>query len=152
MIALSTLGRSEAILDLHAPQLKDGLIYFLDPDRAQTSKQRSTVPVAPSLAPWLDGAMGKVITYRVPLAQRRWSNPDVPEWYDRECSDIGKAFEACLVEAGISRQAVAKDRKPVFLPPPPGAGRDAATPADEGTGDAQHVAPHHNHGDASAGC
>src|SRR3546814_1193054 len=39
LIALSTCGRSEAILDLHDHQIDRGLIYFLDPDRDQTSKQ-----------------------------------------------------------------------------------------------------------------
>src|SRR3546814_5435798 len=56
LIALSTCGRSEAILDLHDHQIDRGLIYFLDPDRDQTSKRRSIVPIAPTLAPWLEGA------------------------------------------------------------------------------------------------
>src|SRR3546814_8636568 len=51
LIALSTCGRSEAILDLHDHQIDRGLIYFLDPDRDQTSKRRSIVPIAPTLAP-----------------------------------------------------------------------------------------------------
>src|SRR3546814_9203975 len=38
LIALSTCGRSEAILDLHDHQIDRGLIYFLDPDRDQTSR------------------------------------------------------------------------------------------------------------------
>src|SRR3546814_13793052 len=55
LISLSTHGRTEAILELEAPQVRDGIIYFNPPGRMQTKKRRSTVPVAPSLRPWLAG-------------------------------------------------------------------------------------------------
>jgi integrase len=117
MIALSTCGRGEAILDLHDRQISRGLVHFLDSDRAQTSKRRSIVPVAPTLAPWLEGVEGKIITYRAPIATSRWADPGKPEWFERECWDIGKAFDACLVEAGICEPVVGRDGAPAVLPP-----------------------------------
>jgi len=117
MIQMSTCGRSEAILDLHDGQLENGLIYFLDPDRDQTSKRRSIVPIAPTLAPWLEGIDGKVIRYRAEIAASKWSNPDVPEYFEKDCYDLGNAFDSCLIEAGLSRQVVGLDGKPAMLPP-----------------------------------
>lgn len=117
IIALSTCGRGEAILDLHDHQLDQGLIYFLDPERDQTSKRRSIVPIAPTLAPWVDGASGKIIKYRAEFAAHRWAQANVPEYFERDCYDIGKAFDACLVAAGISRAVIGNDGTPVMLPP-----------------------------------
>ncbi len=117
MIALSTCGRSEAILDLHDHQLDRGLIFFLDPDRDQTSKRRSVVPIAPTLAPWLEGASGKIIRYRAEIARRKWKDPDTPEYFERDCYDLGNAFDACLIDAGLSRPVTSKDGKPIMLPP-----------------------------------
>src|SRR3546814_9906053 len=112
LIALSTCGRSEAILDLHDHQIDRGLIYFLDPDRDQTSKRRSIVPIAPTLAPWLEGASGKIITYRAEIAPAKWAAPDEPEYFQRDCYDLGKAFDACLVEAGLTRPVIGADGNP----------------------------------------
>jgi integrase len=116
MIQLSTCGRSEAILDLHSHQLEDGLIYFLDPDRDQTSKRRSIVPVAPTLAPWLEGAEGKVIRYRTEIAVAN-RVPDGPVFFERDCYDLGKAFDACLIEAGLSRPVLDANKDPIMLAP-----------------------------------
>src|SRR3546814_15236652 len=79
----------------------DGIIYFNPPGRMQTKKRRSTVPVAPSLRPWLAGASGKIIRYQTPLAKSSWADPAVPEYHERPCYGIRKAFDACLLEAGI---------------------------------------------------
>jgi hypothetical protein len=75
MISLSTHRRTEAILELQADQLRGGRIHFNAEDRRQTTKQRAIVPVVPSLAPWLDGAEGKIIRYRNAQGQTRdtWS-------------------------------------------------------------------------------
>lgn len=116
LIALSTCGRSEAILDLHDHQIADGLIYFLDPKDDQTSKRRSIVPIAPTLAPWLSGMRGKVIRYRAEIAPTRWADPNVPEYFERDCYDLGKAFDACLVEAGIAQPVLDISGEPVMLP------------------------------------
>lgn len=36
------------------------------------------------------------------LKHSRWWHPDVPEYFERDCYNIGRAFEACLLEAGLS--------------------------------------------------
>lgn len=134
LIALSTCGRSEAILDLHDHQIDRGLIFFLDPDRDQTSKRRSIVPIAPTLAPWLEGVSGKVIKYRAERAPTKWADPDVPEFFERDCYDLGNAFDACLVEAGISRPVLDARGKPVSLPPRRKLGETAPRPKLRGRG------------------
>lgn len=134
MIALSTCGRSEAILDLHGHQIDRGLIYFLDPDRDQTSKRRSIVPIAPTLAPWLEGISGKVIKYRAEIAEAKWAKPGVPEYFERDCYDLGNAFDACLVEAGISRQLSDASGELKFHPPRRKLGETDPRPAMKGRG------------------
>ena len=116
LIQLSTCGRSEAILDLHAHQLQDRLIHFLAPDRQQSSKRRSIVPIAPTLAPWLMGLEGKVIVYRAEIAEHR-RKPGGPTHFERDCYDVGNAFDHCLIEAGLSRVVHDQYGVPVMLPP-----------------------------------
>lgn len=116
MIALSTCGRSEAILELDSSQIRDGRIHFLSDDRQQTKKRRSTVPIAPTLAPWLEGVKGKVITSRKPKAPKNWADPAVPEFFEYPCYDLGKSFEKCLVEAGICVEVFDKEGNQEFLP------------------------------------
>lgn len=116
MIAMSTLGRSEAILELDASQIRDGRIHFLADDRAQTKKRRSVVPIVPTLAPWLEGISGKVVTYRSPIAEKN-REPGGPVYFEKPCYDLGNSFDKCLVAAGISREVLDSDGKPVWLPP-----------------------------------
>lgn len=123
MIHLSTHGRSEAILELEADQIRDGLIFFNAPGREQTRKRRSIVPIAPTLAPWLEGLSGKVIRYRVPIAPAKRAEGG-PAFLERDTFDISRAFEACLIAAQmanprlkIARQANDKDGQPIWLPP-----------------------------------
>ncbi|WP_336961348.1 hypothetical protein [Sphingobium aquiterrae] len=94
LIAMSTCGRSEAILDLDASQIRDGRIHFLADARGQTKKRHSTVPVAPTRAPWLEGVKGKVIVSRVPKLEKNWAVPSMPEYYERLCYDLRRAFES----------------------------------------------------------
>ncbi len=124
MIFLSTCGRSQAILELNADtQIRKGLIFFNAPGREQTLKFRSIVPIAPTLAPWLEGLSGKVVRYRAPRSAENNATDEV-DYFERHTSDIGKAFAACLVEAGIRRPDLelcrhAMDEKgvPIMLPP-----------------------------------
>lgn len=100
VIALSTLGRSEAILDLDADlQIRKNLIFFNAPGRTQTRKFRSIVPIAPTLAPWLAGAKGRVIRYRAPYSAKARAE-GAPEFFEKNVADIGKSFGACLIDAG----------------------------------------------------
>lgn len=124
VIFLSTIGRSQAILELDADtQIRKGLIYFNAPGREQTRKRRSVVPIAPTLAPWLKGLRGKVITYRMPSSPGRIARGADP-WFEYPVSDVGKSFETCLVLAGaahpdlgLSRQATDKAGNLLWLPP-----------------------------------
>lgn len=101
LISLSTHGRTEAILELGGEQIKGGRIYFNAEGRRQTTKRRSVVPIAPSLAPWLEGLEGKIIRYRTIRKSSAWADPAVPEYVERPCSEIRTAFGGCLVEAGL---------------------------------------------------
>lgn len=105
MCSLSTHARTDAILECDlTEQLKvigdRRLINWLVPGDRLTRKRRSTVPVAPSLWPWLYGRTGKLITYRAEIARRRWADPNVPEYFERPTFDIGRALCAAIVAAG----------------------------------------------------
>lgn len=92
MIMLSTHARVEAVMDLFGEQIRNARINFLAKDRRQTTKRRSIVPVAPTLAPWLPSS-GKVIRYRV-------ERKDGTE-YTRPTYSIKNAFGGVLEDAGI---------------------------------------------------
>jgi hypothetical protein len=116
MIALSTHGRIEAILELDEclGQIQDGLIFFNAPGRAQTKKRRSIVPIAPTLAPWLEGRKGRIIR-----AKRQRLDPETGEvaYVDEPTDSIKKAFKGCLIAAGITEIAADEGGEPVWLPP-----------------------------------
>lgn len=141
MLALSTLGRSEAILELDADlQIKKNLIFYNAPRRVQTRKRRPIVPVAPSLAPWLEGVTGKVIRYRTPYSERARAN-GAPDFYERDVGNIRTAFSACLVDAGAAHPELelrvqARDgrNKPSMLPPRRKIGETEARPNWKGIG------------------
>jgi len=132
MIMLSTHGRGEAILEMDADtQIRDGLIYFNAPGRAQTKKRRSIVPIAPTLAPWLADANGKVIQYRVRVRDKETGVESV---HSQPTASIRTAFEACLIEAGICEQAVDEKGDAVWLPPRAKLGETARRPKMIGIG------------------
>ncbi len=107
LTSLSTHGRTDAILELDLDvQYRKGLLYFLPPGDRQTSKRRSVVPASPTLAEWLDGRSGKLIRYRTPIAQRRWADPAVPEFFERPTWDIGRALSAAIVAAGLAHPSL----------------------------------------------
>ncbi len=53
LLALNTLARPSAILDLRRSQIAGGLIALNPPGRRQTKKYRPTIPVTATLAAWL---------------------------------------------------------------------------------------------------
>ncbi len=114
MIALSTHGRIEAILELEADQIEDGLIYFNAPGRAQTKKRRSIVPIAPTLAPWLEGRSGRIIqAKRVRIDPKTLNTVLVPE----PVQSVKRAFASCLLAAGISEHQLDDDGRAMWLEP-----------------------------------
>ncbi|PZR77109.1 MAG: hypothetical protein DI537_43640 [Stutzerimonas stutzeri] len=132
MIALSTHGRLEAILELTTEQIQDGLIYFNAPGRSQTKKRRSIVPIAPTLAPWLkDLPEGKVMQWKKPTL-----DPQTGEMvYTLTPTDsVKRAFESCLIAAGISAVEVDDQGEPVWLPPRKKLGETKARPKLVGLG------------------
>ncbi|UZK67860.1 hypothetical protein [Sphingomonas sp. M1-B02] len=124
VISLSTLARSQAILELVAEtQIKGDRIYFNAPGRQQTRKRRAVVPIAPTLRPWLEGITGKVIVYRAVIfeAARVCGGPD---HFHHPTADVGRAFKSCLIEAGLKQPALDLCRPvldehgvPITLPP-----------------------------------
>lgn len=124
MIMLSTHGRGEAVLELEAEQVQGGLIYFNAPGRKQTKKRRSIVPIAPTLAPWLEGAKGRVIQW-----QRKRMLADGSVTFDHfPVTSIKTAFEKTLIAAGIVEPALDEHGEPAWLPPRPKLGETAPRP------------------------
>lgn len=107
MIMLSTHARVEAVMELDALQCQGGRINFLAPGRKQTSKRRSIVPIAPSLAPWIP-ATGKVIRY---TATRK----DGTE-YERPTYSIRTAFANTLLDAGLFTEEVDGEGETIRVP------------------------------------
>jgi hypothetical protein len=116
LIMLSCHSRCEAVLEMSSNQIERvrvvgtdetrWILNFNAAGRRQTTKRRSRVPACSILRPWLADVEGKVITYRTPIAERKWADPRVPEYFERPCYDIGKAFEACQVEAGLAHPSL----------------------------------------------
>lgn len=103
VFALSTMGRSEAILEFETDsQIRKNRIFLNPPRRRQTQKRRAILPIAPTLAPWLEGVKGRLIQYKVAYSEKARAN-GAPEFFVRNVSDIGRTFDACLVEAGMKR-------------------------------------------------
>jgi integrase len=99
MAMLSTHARAEAVLECDLDtQLIGGRLHFLRPQEEQTKKRRSIVPVAPTLARWLDGRTGKLIQYRT-YAIDRVTGATVA--VTRPTRSIKTSFEQTLIAAGI---------------------------------------------------
>lgn len=111
---LSTHGRVEAVLGLDLDsQLQGNLIYFNPPGRQQTKKRRSIVPVAPTLAAWLEGRKGRLIQWK-----RGYRGEDGETVYrELACDSIDRAFENTLIAAGVSELKLDDQGEPLWLPP-----------------------------------
>jgi hypothetical protein len=59
------------------------------------AQARSIVPIAP----WLKGLTGKVIGYRAPTSAKTRAAGG-PDYFEKPVADLGKSFEACLIDAG----------------------------------------------------
>jgi hypothetical protein len=137
---LATHARVEAVLDCDLDaQYFDGVIDWLAADRQQTSKRRSIVPVAPVLAAWLDGRAGKLIRYRAELAQTRWKDPAVPEYFERPTLSIDTAFSKTVIAAGKAHPSL-RLALPVLGPDGAQLVRSVKEPGRQGKG-ASHEEP-----------
>lgn len=140
LINLSTRGRSEAILELDASQIRDGRIYFNAPGRQQTRKRRSIVPICPTLIPWLEEIDGKVIRYRAPTSAATQAAGGA-EWFERDTLNIGRTFKACLIDAhkaapglGLAKEALDANGQVIMLPARKKLGETAGRPKLVGIG------------------
>ena len=105
--SMSTHFRTEAIVEFNLDQQRKGnLLYSLRPGEKQTRKRRSTVPIVPTLAEWLDGRSGKLIRFRVPIAEKNWADKQVPEWHERETFSIKTGFAGVIVSAGLAHPSL----------------------------------------------
>lgn len=92
ILAMGTLARPGAVLDMTAGQYDaaHGILTLNPPGRVQNKKWRPIIPVAPSLAPWLEqphAETGRYITYR-----------------GKPITSILAAFRQARAEAGLDQR------------------------------------------------
>jgi integrase len=102
VIELGTAGRPEAVLALtdRNVDLKRGLIDPTQPGRVHTRKRRVVVPIARHVLPWVTGITGKLIKYRVPIAERN-RVPGGPSYYERETKSVRTVWNSVCEELGV---------------------------------------------------
>ncbi|MDT7935277.1 MAG: hypothetical protein RQ833_11855 [Sphingomonadaceae bacterium] len=99
---LASHARSEAILECELDVQYDrarGTIAWNAPGRRQTRKFRSITRVGPSFAARLAKRQGRLILCRGLIADRRWTTPGVPEYWEKPVADIGRAWGSVLIAA-----------------------------------------------------
>ncbi len=103
VIELGIAGRPEAVLELTDANidLERGLIDPNQPGQVHTRKRRPIVPIARAVRPWVEGIKGKIIKYKVPIAER-YRTPDGPTHFERETASIKTAWNAVCREAGVT--------------------------------------------------
>jgi integrase len=102
VVELGTAGRPEAVLELTGANidLKRNLIDPNQPGRVHSRKRRAIVPIAKAVRPWVEGIEGKLIKYKVPIAQKN-RVPGGPTHFERETSSIKTAWNNVCEEVGI---------------------------------------------------
>ena len=89
VIELGTAGRPEAVLELTDANidLKRNLIDPRQPGRVHARKRRAIVPIAKAVRPWVEDIQGKLIKYKVPIAEKN-RVPGGPTHFERETKSI----------------------------------------------------------------
>lgn len=102
VIELGTAGRPEAVLALTDKNinLKRGLLDPKQPGRVYTRKRLVVVPIAKHVLPWVVGVKGKLIKYRVPIAERN-RVPGGPQYFERETNSVKTVWNSICDEFGI---------------------------------------------------
>jgi integrase len=102
VLELGTAGRPEAVLELTDVNidLKRNLIDPRQPGRVHSRKRRAVVPMAKGVRPWVEGITGKLIKYKVPIAERN-RVPGGPTHFERDTKSIKTAWNAACQEAGV---------------------------------------------------
>lgn len=103
VIELGTAGRPEAVLELTDANidLVHGLIDPQQPGKAHTRKRRAIVPIARAVMPWVVDIKGKLIKYKVPIAEKN-RLPGGPTHFERETRSIKTCWNNACVDAGVS--------------------------------------------------
>lgn len=106
LILFCSGGRPEAMFDLHSNWAYDrehNLLHTNHPDRHQTNKYRQTVPVIPTLRPWLEALDG----FFVSRQRRNIKKNEVTLKYGKlPITDIFKSFNTAAINAGLYREAI----------------------------------------------
>jgi integrase len=98
VIELGTAGRPQAVLELTDANidLERNLIDPNQPGRRHLRKRRAIVPIAKAVRPWVTGLRGKLIKYKVPLADPTGGA------FERETKSIRRCWQAACKEAGVA--------------------------------------------------
>lgn len=102
VIELGTAGRPEAVLELtdQNVDLENNLINLNAAGKVHLRKRRPVLPIARHVRPWVAGIVGKLIKYRVPIAERN-QIPGGPTHFERETRSVKTVWNAVCAEAGI---------------------------------------------------
>jgi integrase len=104
VIELGIAGRPEAVLELTDANI-DLERNLIDPNHAgkvHTRKRRPVVPIAKAVLPWVQGVQGKLIKYKVPIAEKN-RLPGGPTHFERETASIKTAWNKVCAEVGVAR-------------------------------------------------
>lgn len=102
VVELGTAGRPEAVLQMRDSNfdLDRGLIDPNPPGKRHLRKRRPIVPMARHVRPWLEDVRGKLIVYRVPIAEKN-RKPGGPAHFVRETVSIKTAWNAICEDVGV---------------------------------------------------
>jgi integrase len=103
VIELGTAGRPQAVLELtdRNIDLRRNLIDPNRPGELHYRKRRAIVPIAKAVRPWVSGVTGKIIKYKVPIAEKH-RVPGGPSHFERDTGSIKTAWKAACAEAGVT--------------------------------------------------
>lgn len=102
VIELGTAGRPEAVLELTDANidLRRNLIDPRQPGRLHARKRRAIVPIANAVRPWVEGIKGKLIKYKVPIAEKN-RVPGGPTYYERDTASIKTSWNRVCEDVGV---------------------------------------------------
>jgi integrase len=102
VIELGTAGRPQAVLELEHTNfdLERNLIDPNHPGRTYSRKRRAIVPMAKAVRRWVVGIEGKLIKYRVPVANGEPGQGAA--FFERETKSIKTSWNAACKDAGVS--------------------------------------------------
>ncbi|MES2421973.1 MAG: hypothetical protein V4595_11870 [Pseudomonadota bacterium] len=89
VIELGTAGRPQAVLELTNKNvdIENNLINLNAAGKVHLRKRRSVLPIARHVLPGVSGIVGKLIKYRVPIAERN-QTPGGPTHLERDTRSV----------------------------------------------------------------